>query len=344
MDDAAIRFPKPLRAIANRSTAGQVRLRYRSARTFLGALDGWREAAPETGGPVALLLDRLRTRRPPAGAAGLAARVQRVTAIESQRTDEIARYLLPDLALSFELLSTLNSAQVQGTQIAGNGPVLTLRRVVALIGVNGVREAANSLRTWPGPARRGTAPQALRATIDRVRLAGHVAQALRPAGYDGEVVYLIAVLQNLGRLMLALSLRRRGRADPAADAAGRRGPRRGDDVAPEQPGLSEERPASRCSASRSSLRHAVARMGLGDEILHMIRRLPADAPVRKPDGDAELLRIVASAANEIVEALDSAGGQGRRSARPRSSRATRRCCAINTRIARPRRSRKRAAC
>ena len=35
----------------------------------------------------------------------------------------------------------------------------------------------------------------------------------------------------------------------------------------------------------------------------MIRRLPLDAPVRKPDGDNELLRIVASAANEAIEAL-----------------------------------------
>ena len=33
----------------------------------------------------------------------------------------------------------------------------------------------------------------------------------------------------------------------------------------------------------------------------MIRRLPVDAPVRKPDSDADLLRIVASAANEIVD-------------------------------------------
>ena len=90
---------------------------------------------------------------------------------------------------------------MQGTQIAGNGPVLTLRRVVALIGVDGVREAANSLRAWPGPLDEDGA-RALRETIDRVRLAGHVAQALRPAGYDGEVVYLVAVLQNLGRLLL----------------------------------------------------------------------------------------------------------------------------------------------
>ena len=35
----------------------------------------------------------------------------------------------------------------------------------------------------------------------------------------------------------------------------------------------------------------------------MIRRLPVDVPVRKPDSDDELLRIVASAANEAVDAL-----------------------------------------
>ena len=43
----------------------------------------------------------------------------------------------------------------------------------------------------------------------------------------------------------------------------------------------------------------------------MIRRLPADAPVRKPDSDDELLRIVASAANEAVDALELRAGEGR---------------------------------
>jgi non-specific serine/threonine protein kinase len=50
--------------------------------------------------------------------------------------------------------------------------------------------------------------------------------------------------------------------------------------------------------------HAVARQwGLGDEIQHMMRRLPADAPVRRPDGDADVLRLVASAANETVDSV-----------------------------------------
>jgi non-specific serine/threonine protein kinase len=297
--------PEPLRAIANRSTASQVRLRYRSARTFLGALDGWRESAQQSGGPVALLLDRLRTVGHLPALPGLVARVQRVTNRESQRTDEIARYLLPDMALSFELLKTLNSVQVQGTQIAGNGPVLTLRRVVALIGVNGVRAAANSLRTWPGPLDEAGA-SALRVTIDRVRLAGHLAQALRPAGYDAEVVYLIAVLQNLGRLLLgyhfadeAEQMRQLTQPIPAIRSES-------EPAASEQPGLTEELAAfAVLGVDIEAFGSAAARQwGLGDDILHMIRRLPAEPPVRKPDGDGDLLRIVASAANEVVDALD----------------------------------------
>jgi len=298
-------IPEPLRAIANRSTSSQVRLRYRNARTFLGALTGWREAAAEDdAGPVALLLDRLRSVGHLPALPGLAGRVQRVTAIESQRTDEIARHLLPDMALSFELLRTLSSARVQGTQIAGNGPVLTLRRVVALIGVDGVRAAANSLRTWPGPLDDECA-RALRQTIDRVRLAGHLAQALRPAGYDGEAVYLVAALQSLGRLLVryhfadeAEQIHQLTQPMPASRIDG-------EVVVPEQPGLSEEAAAyAVLGVDIEALGSAAARhWGLGEEVQHMIRRLPGDLAVRKPDDDNELLRIVASAANEIVDAL-----------------------------------------
>ncbi len=292
-------MPEPLRAIVNRSTAGQIRLRYRNARTFLGALNGWREAlSDDDGGPVALLLDRLRTVGHLPALPGLGVRVQRVTAIESQRTDEIAAQLLPDLALSLELLRTINTAQVQGTQIAGNGPVLTLRRVVALIGVDGVRQAANSLRAWPGPLDE-VAAKALLAAIDRVRLAGHTAQALRPAGYDGEVVYLIAAMQNLGRLMLRYHFAEEAEQilqlmQPAPSGSGQ---------GPDQPGLDESAASyAVLGVDVETFGFAVARhWGLGDEIQHMIRRLPVDAAVRKPDGDADLLRIVASAANEIVD-------------------------------------------
>ena len=292
-----------LRAIVDRSTSGQARLRYRSARTFLDALTGWHEAASaDDGGAVALLLDRLRTVGHLPALPGLASRVQGVTGIESHRTDQIARHLLPDMALSFELLRTLNSAQVQGTQVPGNGPVLTLRRVVALIGVDGVREAANSLRVWPGPLDEEGA-RALHGVMERVRLAGHLAQALRPAGYDAEVVYLVAVLQNLGRLMVQYHFadeaeQIRQLMLPSADSTG-------DPHGGEHTGLGAQAAAfAVLGTDVESLGLAVARhWGLGSDVLHMIRRLPDDSPVRKPDGDADLLRIVGSAANEIVDAL-----------------------------------------
>jgi non-specific serine/threonine protein kinase len=62
---------------------------------------------------------------------------------------------------------------------------------------------------------------------------------------------------------------------------------------------------------------AVARhWGLGEEMLHMIRRLPKDLPVRMPDNDSDVLRITASAANEAVDASLMPA------AAPRSSAAT----------------------
>lgn len=291
--------PEALRAIVNRSSAGQARLRYHSARTFLDALVGWRDsAADDDGGPVALLLDRLRTVGHLPALPGLAQRVQRVTSIETQRTHDIARHLLPDLALSLELLRTYNSAQVQGTQVPGNGAVLTLRRVVALIGVNGVREAANALRSWPGPLDE-TGERALRRAVDRVRLAGHLGQALRPAGYDAEVVYLVTALQNLGRLLLRYHF-----ADEATQIAQLMQPQPGADGR-ELPGLDEAAAGyAVLGVEVEAFSHAVARhWGFGDEVMHMIRRLPADAAVRRPDGDADTLRLVAACANETVDAV-----------------------------------------
>jgi non-specific serine/threonine protein kinase len=146
----------------------------------------------------------------------------------------------------------------------------------------------------------------LRETIDRIRLVGHLAQALRPPGYDPEAVYLVAVLQNLGWLLLRYHFadeaeQIRQLMQPAAAARGD-----GDPPAAEQPGLDQDAAAyAVLGVDIESFASAAARQwGLGAEVMHMIRRLPVDAPVRKPDNDNEWLRIVASAANEAIDALD----------------------------------------
>jgi hypothetical protein len=73
----------------------------------------------------------------------------------------------------------------------------------------------------------------------------------------------------------------------------------------EQTGMSEEAAAyAVLGADIDGMTSAVARhFGLTDDVLHMIRRLPLDEPVRTPDGDADLLRAAASAANEVVDAV-----------------------------------------
>lgn len=293
--------PEGLRAIANRCTATQERQRYHNARTLLRALEGWREVeAKGQGDPIALLIDRLRSVGHLPALPGISRRMAKLSFTDTQRTDEIAEQLLQDMALSFELLRTVNSAQVRGTQVAGNGPVLTLRRAIALLGVDGVRGAANALRQWPGPMSEAGAA-ALARVMNQVRLAGHAAQALRPPGYDPEVVYLVAVLQNLGRLLVQYhfpeeseQIRQLMQPVPSAQPGGS-----------EQPGMSEDSASyAVLGTDVESLGAAVARhWGLGDEVQQMIRRLPVGKPVRLPDSDADTLRAAASAANEAVDAM-----------------------------------------
>ena len=290
-----------LRAIANRATDRQERHRYHNARTLLTALVGWRDAAAQdSGGPLALLLDRLHTVGHLPARPGVGTRVARLAVAEAQRTDEMAAQVLQDMALSFELLRHVNSAQVQGTQASGSAPVLTLRRAIALVGLKGLRQAASSLRPWPGPLSEPHA-QALDALMDRVRLAGHTAQALRPPGYDPEVVYLVTLLQNLGRLLVqyhfpdeAQQIRDLMQTLPAP-AAGE----------PEQSGMTEEAASfAVLGIDSESLGAAVARhWGLTDEVLPMVRRLPPQRPVRAADSDGDALRMTSSMANEVVDAV-----------------------------------------
>ena len=292
---------EPLRAIVNRATDRQERMRYRSARTLLRALEGWLQTdAANDGGPLSLLADKLRAAGVLPSSPGAAARAARLALMERERTNELAAVVLEDLALSFELLRLVNTAQVRGAQVAGSGPVLTVRRAIAMLGLDGVRRAALALRDWPGPLQPAGALQ-LQTLVDRCKRAGRVAMALRPAGYDGEVVYLIALLQSLGRLVVhyhfadeAQQIRRLMQAAPPA--------REGE---PDEPGMTEEAAAyAVLGTDIEGIGAAVARhWGLDDSVLAMVRRLPLATPVRSVEADDDLLRSVASCANEAVDAL-----------------------------------------
>lgn len=292
---------EPLRVIANRATDRQVRQRYHSARTLARALEGWYRAdAQADGGPLPLLLDRLRQIGPLPSLPGSARRAARLALMERERTSELAEIVLQDPALAFEMLRLVNTAHVRGSVVSGSGPVLTLRRAIALLGLDGVRRAALGLRDWPGPLSDAQSTP-LRQAIERAQHAARIAQLLRPAGFDAEVIHLITLLQNLGRLLVhyhfadeAAQILRLMRPVPAEEA-GR----------PDEPGMSEEAASFAVMGIDSEvLGDTVARhWGLDESVLHMIRRCSAGAPVRTPDNDDDTLRVTASCANEVVDVL-----------------------------------------
>jgi HD-like signal output (HDOD) protein len=295
----AQQIPEALRAIVNRATDRQERQRYRNARTLQHALEGWLSTqAGVGGGPVVQLLDRVRANGVLPAVPGGAARAARLALMERERTSELAEIVLQDTALAFELLRMVNSAQVRAAMAAGGGPVMTIRRSIAMLGLDGVRRAALSLRAWPGPLNDAHAAE-LERLLDRARHAARIAQWLRPRGYDAEVVFLITLLQNLGRLVLqyhfpeeAQQMRRLMQPAPAAKAG-----------EPDEPGMTEEGAAfAVLGTDVESLGSAVTRQwGLDESMLHMIRRVSPGTPIRSADSDDDVLRLSASCANEVVD-------------------------------------------
>jgi HD-like signal output (HDOD) protein len=291
--------PEALRAIVNRSIDRHSQRRYVGARSFERALQGWRKVqSSDTGGPLALLLDRLRTVGHLPALPGLAQRVVQVARMEKQRIDTLADVILQDPALSFELLRAVNSAELGALQ---DGAVTTVRRAIQLIGLTGVRRAASVLRSWPGPLREEGAA-ALLVGMRRSWLAGHIAELIAPGGLDAESALLAAQLQHLGRLLVlyhfpdeAAQIRTLMQATPA---------RTPDETA--VPGLSEEAAAMAVlGVDLQSLALAMAKhWGLGDTVQEMMQPLPLRQTVHTPDGTQAWVRLVASCANEMLAAWE----------------------------------------
>jgi HD-like signal output (HDOD) protein len=297
-------IPEPLRAIANRATDRQPRQRYRNARTLMQALEGWQATESGSGGgTLELLTERVRTGGVMPSSPGSAGRAARLALMARQHTSELAEVVLEDPALSFELLRVVNLAQARNSRFGSGEPVLTVRRALAMVGLDGVRRAALSMREWPGTLGEGQSPASgeLLRLIDRCKRAGRVAQALRPPGYDAEVVYLVALMQNLGRLLVhyhfadeAQQIRKLMQPAPASKAG-----------EPDEPGMTEEGAAfAVLGADIEAIGANVAKQwGLEESVLTMFRRLPLNGIVHNAVSDYEHLRTVAGCANEAVDAL-----------------------------------------
>ncbi len=293
--------PDALRAICNRATEREPQRRYLGARSLQRALQGWLDAQADGGdGVLSLLLDRLHSVGHLPALPGLLSRVSAVVAMEQQRLDEMTELIIQDPALAFELLRQVNAAQFAAHSAANGDGVSTVRRAVQLIGMQGLRRTAAGLRPWPGPLRAAQA-DALALTLRDARLAAHVARTLCPADMDGEAAYLLALLQQLGPMLVAYHF-----ADEAEQIDRL--------VHPTEPGVrGMTETAAACAVigvDSETLAVAVARhWGLDERVLGAMRRVSTDAPVRTPDDRHDVMRLLASAAVEAAAAVSPRSGR-----------------------------------
>lgn len=302
-------IPETLRSVVNRATDRQQRQRYLNARTLLNALQGWvKTNAQDSGGPLALLLDRLNTVGNLPGRPNTERALIGTFSEESLRVDDFVDIVVKNPSLAWEMLRAVNVASYQA-QSADDG-VTTLSRAIMLLGQQGLRRVAGSVRTWPGAlgAQDSLSGQAGKEAIEDLKaelrltcLAGHIARLMAPFSINDEEASITAMSQRLGWLLIlyhfpdeAAQIKHLMQPGPPAEPDG-----------PPAPGMTQDAAiAAVLGVNVEDLTVAVLRhWGLHDRLQHGARALSRSTPVRTPATPEETLRAVASLANEITASL-----------------------------------------
>ena len=300
--------PETLRAIVNRATDRQNRQRYLNARTLLNALQGWiKTNAQDSGGPLALLLDRLNTVGSLPGRPGTERALIGTLSEESLRVDDFVDVIVKNPSLTWEMLRAVNVASYQANS-ADEG-VTTLSRAIMLLGQQGLRRVAGAVRTWPGAlgaqnsmAASGSAGaeaiEDLNTALRQACLAGHIARLMAPFSINDEEASITAMSQHLGWLPLlyhfpeeSSQIKRLMQPGPSPEPG-----------EPTTPGMTRQAAVGAVlGVNVDDLTVAVLKhWGLHERLQHAARALPVTTPVRTPGTPEETLRAVASLANEIV--------------------------------------------
>jgi len=298
--------PEGLGPILDRALSPAPQRRYADARSLSRALEGWRQEAGEgRASAPAVMLARIRTVGHLPALPGLASRVAALVRMEARPLNELVDVVLDDPGLALELLRLLNSAGHRRTE-----PVSGIRRAMLLLGLQGVRRSAGSLRTWPGLLGPDQARRLERA-VQVSRQAARVAVWLAPAGLPADEVKLAALLQQLGRLLVACHF-----PDAASQIEQLMRPvmmQRGD-TRQVLPGLDEATAArSVLGVELPALSRALLRQwGVGSELEQLAWPIERDQAVRTPDRVSGWLRTVASCAQEATDVWMARRQQGTR--------------------------------
>lgn len=303
--------PETLRAIVNRATDRQQRQRYLNARTLLSAIQSWLKTnAQEGGGPLLLLLDRLNTVGHLPNRPGTEKALMTVLPQEQLRVDDYVDVIVKNPALVWELLRSVNTASYKSS--GSDDGVTTIGRTIVLLGQQGLRKVASNLRTWPGvldalsttvdAEAAKNAQLALQTELRLACVAGHAARLLAPFSVHDEEASIAAMSQRLGWLLILYHF-----PEEAAQITKLTQP-----ASPQEegnaptPGMTQEAAtAAVLGVHLDDLTAAVMKhWGMHERLLAACRPLSKTTPVRHPHETAEILRTVASLANELVNAAN----------------------------------------
>ncbi len=289
-----------LRAIVQRALAREPRERFDGARSLHAALDAWLNPAHATldtsHATLEFLLRRMRHKTDFPALSSSVVRIQRLSSSDTESLKALSDEILKDVALTNKLLRMVNT--VHFTAATGEA-ISTVSRAVALVGMAGIRNMALSVVLLEHMGDKAHAAL-LKDEFLRALMAGTLASDLTPRAREGEEAFLVAMFQNLGRLLTeyyfpeeAQQIRQLvdGPKPPTRDAAARR-----------LLGLSLE-----------DLGQGVAKSwGLPDTLARGMRTPTGEVPARRVDPRAdqgvERMRWLGRGANEITDAMMAGDG------------------------------------
>jgi HD-like signal output (HDOD) protein len=243
-------------------------------------------ASPERDAALARILDKLARQPDFPSLEDALSGVRRVARSDKARLQNLSEALLNDVGLANRVLRLANAAHYRS---AGGGQITTLTRAIAVMGFTEIGQLAVASRLVDQIRDRRQASM-LREEFLRALLAGVMAHELTNA--HDEEAYIVAVFQNLGRLVTCLH------CPEEAQAVRQAVPRH------RWPRIDDEHLAARkqMGVSHADLGLAVAgRWGWPEPLRRTLRRdaVPLHLPMLRP----ERLRCLGMLANDLADLL-----------------------------------------
>lgn len=305
---SGVQVSQALRAVVNRALARDPGQRYPDAGSLAQALAACapaQEALPvagETGAGNAtleFLLRRMQHKGDFPALSDAVMRIQKLTQSDDENLASLANEILKDVALTHKILRMVNSSYYRRPD---GGAISTISRAIALLGLSAIRNLALSLVLMEHMQDKKHAA-ALKEEFFRGLMAGLMAHELCPTAREAEESFIGALFQNLGRMLTrfyfpeeAEQIQRELTAVMATAP--------GDLARPVSLVLEESACRKVLGIGYQDLAVGVGRAwGLPEGLLKAMHRISDDVKPDAPKLPADRQRLLASAANELTQAM-----------------------------------------